>query len=443
MASRSRRQSRQRRRGIIIAAVIVLLLTATSLATFYTDVLWFQEVGLESVLWTSIGTQAAVGLAVAVIVGAIVWVNLLVAGRAAPAYALSASIGSRSVDPMERYREALTPYLRWLRLAVAVVIGVLAGVGGSATWRTVLLWMNSVPFGETDPQFGKDISFYVFDLPFYRTVFDLAWFALVAALLVTFAAHAFHGSFRPQLGLRGVAPGALAHLSVLFGLMALVKAVQYYLGTFGLNFSTRGVVAGASYTDVNVHLHALRLLAIISVVSAVLFIVNIRVRRTSLPLAAVAIWFLTSFLAGFVWPTAVQRFSVEPQELQREGPYIERNIAATREGFGLTTVDDRTFAAVDSVTPEGVEAGANILNNVRLWDPETLALAYEQLQAIRLYYHFPDVDIDRYEIEGETRQVLLSPRELRLDDLPPGSRGWQNQHLQYTHGYGIVASLAN
>lgn len=434
---------RSRRRAILVVSIVALLLAASSLARFYTDVLWFQEVGFESVLWKSIGTQVLVGVVVALAVAAIVWINLVVAARAAPVYGGFVVGGRTIVDPMERYRDVLTPYLRWLRIAAAAVIGLLSGIGASAAWRTVLLWMNRVPFGERDPQFGRDAAFYVFDLPFFRTALDLVWFALIASLLVTLVAHAFHGSLRPQLGLRGVTPGALAHVSVLLGLMAFVKAVQYYLGTFGLNFSERGVVTGASYTDVNAHLPALRLLVIISVVSAVLFIVNIRVRRLSLPLAAVGIWVLTSFLAGFLWPTAIQRFSVEPQELQREREFIARNLEATRTGFGLADVDRRAFAATPEISPEGLEASSNILANVRLWDPDTLGLAYEQLQAIRLYYTFPDVDIDRYEIDGETRQVLLAMRELSLDQLPPGSRGWQNQHLQYTHGYGIVASLAN
>lgn len=434
---------RSRRRAILVVAVVVFLLAASSIARFYTDVLWFQEVGFEAVLWKSIGTQALVGVVVALAVAAVVWANLLVAGRAAPVYGGFVVGGRTIVDPMERYRDALTPYVRWLRVGVAAGLGVLAGIGASAAWRTVLLWVNRVPFGERDPEFGRDAAFYVFELPFYRAVLDLTWFALIASLLVTLLAHAFHGSLRPQIGLRGVTPGALAHVSVLLGLMALVKAVQYYLGTFGLVFSERGVVTGASYTDVNAHLPALRLLTIISLVSAVLFIVNIRVRRLSLPLAAVGIWVLTSFLAGFVWPTAIQRFSVEPQELQRERDFIARNIASTRAGFGLSDVAATAFAATNDISAEGVEANANILANVRVWDPETLGIAYEQLQALRLYYKFPDVDIDRYEIDGEMRQVLLSPRELSLDDLPPGSRGWQNQHLQYTHGYGIVASLAN
>lgn len=434
---------RQRRRAIVIGAVIVLLLAASSVARFYTDVLWFHEVGFESVLWTSIGTQALVGLVVAVAVAAIVWINLVVAGRAAPVYGGFVVGGRTIVDPMERYRDVLTPYVRWLRIGVAAGIGLLSGIGASAAWRTVLLWLNRVPFGERDAQFGKDVSFYVFELPFFRTALDVLWFALIASLLVTLVAHSFHGSLRPQIGLRGVTPGALAHVSVLLGLMAIVKAAQYYLGTFGLVFSERGVVTGATYTDVNAHLPALRLLAIISVVSAVLFIVNIRVRRLSLPLAAVSIWVLTSFLAGVVWPFAIQSLVVRPQELQRERPFIERNIAATREAFGLTDVQSRPYPALNELDAGALTTSENVLNNVRLWDPGTMAEAYEQLQAIRLYYHFPDVDIDRYEIDGQTRQVLVSPRELSLDDLPEQSQGWQNQHLQYTHGYGVVASLAN
>ncbi|HYO61924.1 MAG TPA: UPF0182 family protein, partial [Actinomycetota bacterium] len=434
---------RQRRRAILLVAVVVLLFAASSIARFYTDVLWFQEVGFESVLWKSIATQALVGAVVAILVGAIVWVNLFLAGRAAPVYGAFTVGGRTFADPMERYREVLTPYLTWLRLGIAAGLGVLGGIGASAAWRTVLLWINRVPFGERDPQFGRDVAFYVFDLPFFRTALDLVWFALIVSLLVTLLAHAFHGSLRPQLGLRGVTPGALAHVSVLLGVMALVKAVQYYLGTFGLAFSERGTVTGATYTDVNAHLPALRLLAIISVVSAVLFIVNIRVRRVALPLAAVGIWVLTSFLAGFVWPTVIQSVVVGPQELQRERPFITRNIASTRTAFGLGEVESRPYPAVGEISEEGIAASENVFNNVRLWDPSTMAAAYEQLQAIRLYYRFPDVDIDRYEIDGETRQVLISPRELSLADLPEQSQGWQNQHLQYTHGYGVVASLAN
>ena len=346
---------------------------------------------------------------------------------------------------MERYRGLLAPYVKWLRFAAAGFIGLLAGLGAATAWQDYLLWANRVPFGIKDPQFNKDISFYVFELPFLKDVLSWIWFAALAALMVSLVAHYFHGSIRPERGIAGVTSRALAHLSVLMGLLAVTKAGQYYLGTYDLNFSPRGTVTGASYTDVHAQLPALRLLAIISIVSAVLFIVNIFMRRVSLPLAAVSIWVLTSVLAGALWPFFVQRFSVDPQELQKETPFIQRNLDATRAAFGLSLdqVDSQPFAASEDLTDEEVEANDALLQNVRLWDPGVLQLAYSQLQAIRTYYKFPDVDVDRYVVDGEMRQVLLSARELSIDDLPEQSRTWANTHLQYTHGYGLVASLAN
>ena len=436
------RPRRRRTRGIVIAVLIVLILSSNFLAYFYTDVLWFQEVGLTSVLWKSIGTQAIVGVVVGLVVAALVWTNLVLAARLAPAYRSSGGEGDRA-DPLDRYREAAAPYLRLLRIGVALFIGLISGIVASSQWETVLLWMNRVPFGIEDAQFGKDVGFYVFELPFITGILDQLGSILIIILILVIAAHFFQGAIRPDRGFGAVNSAALAHISILLGGIALVKAAQYWLGQYELVFSSRGVVHGASYTDVHAQLPALKLLAIISLLSAALFIVNIRVRRISLPLAAVAIWILFAFLAGGVWPWAVQRFSVQPQEPIREEPYIERNIAATRAGFGLDDVANEPFPAEDRLEPEEVAANSALLQNVRLWDPSVLAGAYEQLQAIRPYYTFPDVDVDRYEVDGQTRQVLVSARELSQDELPESSRTWSNLRLQYTHGYGIVASLAN
>jgi uncharacterized membrane protein (UPF0182 family) len=430
-------------RGIIIAAVVVLLLLALSLTRFYTDVLWFREVGFQSVLWKSLATQLAVGVIVGVLVAVVVWINLLLASRIAPAYQIPRLEVIGRPDPLERYREGLGPYLRWVRLGVTVVVGLLAGAAASSSWQTFLLWANRVSFDVQDPQFGRDVGFYVFELPFLNQLLSWAWLALLIGLIGAVATHYLLGSIRPEGGLRGVASGALAHISVLLGLLALVKAAQYWLGTYSLNFSERGVVTGASYTDVNAHLPALRLLAIISVVSAVLFLVNIRFRRLSLPLAAVAIWIGFAFLAGGVWPWWVQRFVVDPQEQVREQEFIERNIEATRAAFDVADVREQSFAASSNLTSDHLRSNDDVLQNVRLWDPAILQQAYSQLQTIRLYYTFKDVDIDRYEIAGTTRQVLVAPRELALADLQENSRTWSNLHLQYTHGYGLVASLAN
>ncbi|MFN2389208.1 MAG: UPF0182 family protein [Actinomycetota bacterium] len=437
-----RRPPASSRRGIFIGLAVVLLILVFSSARFYTDVLWFREVRLSSVLWTSLRTQFGVAVVAGLGVGLVVWLNLWVATRLRPAYLPSIDAGGGR-QPVDQYRDALEPYLRRIRLAVAGVVALLSALGAAGAWRTFLLWSNRVPFGESDPQFGKDIGFYVFELPFLDMLTDWAWFALMASLVLSAGAHYLYGSIRPEARLAGVLPGALAHISVLLGLLALVKGARYWLGQYALNFSPRGVVTGASYTDVHAQLPALKLLALISLISAALFIVNIRFRRLALPLAAVGIWVLTAFLAGGVWPWWVQRFSVEPQEPQREGPFIGRNIEATRAAFDLADIEVRPFAATTDLEAAEVQANETLLQNVRLWDPEVLQAAYTPLQAIRTHYRFPDVDVDRYEVDGRTRQVLLSARELSLDDIPERSRKWSNIHLQLTHGFGVVASLAN
>ena len=428
------------RRGLLIFVAVLVLVGLAASSRFYTDVLWFNEIGFSSVLWTSLATQFAVGAIVMVVVTAVVAANLFLASRVAPPYALGVA---RRADPFEAYREWIAHHLAWIHVALAAAVGLMLALGAASAWRTFLLWSNRVTFGRRDPQFNKDVGFYVFELPFIDLLLNMAWVALFATVVLSLGAHYFHGSIRPELGWRGVHPPALAHVSVLLGMLALVKAAQYWLGTYELNFSPRGVVTGASYTDVHAQLPALRLLAVISIISAVLFVVNIRFRRLSLPAAAVGIWILFAVFAGAVWPWAVQRFSVDPQEPQRERPFIERNIEATRAAFGLSDVREQSFPAAGELSGQDVNANSDLLQNVRLWDPDVLQDVYGQVQAIRPYYQFRDVDIDRYEVDGRMRQVLLSPRELELDALSGGSQTWSNLHLQYTHGFGLAASLAN
>ena len=430
------------RRAIVVAVVIAILLGSNFFAYFYTDVLWFQELGITSVLWKGLQIQFVVGAVTAVVVALFLWLNLWIASRSGPVYSLTTTTN----DPVEQYREMVMPYMRWIRIGVAALVGFFTGLVASGSWQTFLLYANRTEWGIDDPQFHRDISFYVFELPLWDRLAGQAWSAITTALVLSIATYYLLGAIRPQRGLRGMGAGALAHISVLLGLLALVKSAQYYLGQFHLNFSPRGVVTGASYTDVNAQLPALKLLVIISIVSAVLFLVNIRFRTLVLPLAAVGIWIAVAFLAGGVWPWWVQRFSVEPQEQQREARYIARNLEATRAAFGLRPDEDiqtQTFPAASDLSPEELAASTNQLENVRVWDPEILQKAYQELQAIRTYYEFEDVDIDRYEIDGRTRQVLLSARELSLDELPEASRNWANLHLQYTHGYGLVSSLTN
>ncbi|MGH9002764.1 MAG: UPF0182 family protein, partial [Acidimicrobiia bacterium] len=363
--------------------------------------------------------------------------NLIIADRFAPRF--------RPAGPeeelVERYRQLVGPYIGRVRVAVAAFLALVAGGGLTNQWHEWVLFRNRVDFGVPDAQFGTDVGFFVFTMPFLRFIFDWAFAALVIVLLVTSVAHYLNGGIRVQGPLQRVTPQVKAHLSVVLGAMALLKAFGYWLERYELNFSTRGTVVGASYTDVRAELPALNMLIVISVAAALLFLVNIRLRGWVLPAIAVGLWGFVSLVIGTIYPAAVQRFSVEPNEFQKESRFIERNIKATRAAFGLDRVEVRDFAYKEDLQAADIQANEGTIGDARLWDPNVLEQTYRAIQQFRPQYIFGDVDIDRYELDGETHQVVLSARELDLDNLP--SQTWQNRHLVYTHGYGVVASPSN
>ena len=433
------------RRWLLIAAAVAaaLLIGLTALSGFFVDLLWFREVGYTQVFWTILRTKIALGLIFGAAFFAILYANLLIVRMLTPRY--------RPLTPdqevIERYRVAFEPYAWWLLPVIAGVIALFVGFGVTAQWRTFLLWRNSsgVTFGTADPLFNRDPAFYVFGLPWLEFVQGWLFSSLVGVTFITALAHYLWGGIRPQAPGFGekVTPQVKAHLSVLLGLIILTKAWGYYLGTFDLLTSKRGVVEGASYTDVRAQLPALRILMFIAVACAVLFLVNIRMRGWALPVIAVGLLALVSIAAGGAYPAFVQRFQVGPQELQRELPYIERNIQATREAFGLDSIQAEPRPVADEVTPEGVRENDATVANIRLWRPDILRENFESLQRIRQYFVFRDVDVDRYELNGERRVVMLSAREVDQDSIPGGGATWQNQHLVYTHGFGAVAAQVN
>lgn len=413
---------------------------------FFVDVLWFREVGFSQVFWKVLWTKVLLGLVFGAVFFAILYANLLIVRTTTPRY--------RAMTPeqevLERYRLALEPFAWWLIPLVAAVIAVFVGYGVTSQWQTFLLWRNSggVTFGPEaiDPQFHRDPAFYVFTLPWFRFVQGWLFSALVGITFITGAAHYLWGGIRPQAPgglMEKVSPQVKAHLSVLLGLIMLTKAWGYYLGQFGLVTSPRGVVAGASYTDVHAHLPALRILAVIAVVCAILFLVNIRMRGWALPVIAVGLLVLVSITAGAAYPAFIQRFRVAPQEPQLERPYIERNIAATRAAFGLDGVELLQRNVAGSVTTQGLEENESAIANVRVWRPSILQENFESLQRIRQYYAIRDVDVDRYVVEGERRVLMISAREIAQAEIPGGGATWQNEHLVYTHGFGAIAAQVN
>src|SRR3954471_681944 len=408
---------------------------------FYIDLLWFKEVGFQSVFWTVFSTKVVLGLLFGLVFFAILYANLLIVRRLVPPF--------RTFTPeqevVERYRVAIEPYAKWILPALSLVIALFVGIGASSQWKDFLLWKSSggIDFGRVDPVFHRDIGFYVFKLPFLHFVQGWLFSALVGVTVLVAIAHYLWGGIRLQATTERVTPQVKAHLSVLLGLIVLVKAWGYYLGKFDLLFSKRGVVEGASYTDLHAQKLALFVLMVVAVICAIVFFVNIRFRGWATPAVALGLLAVVAVVVGAIIPAAVQRFSVDPQELQREEPYIQANIVSTRAAFGLDRIGNRQVAPSEDITQTQVDDNQSTIDNIRLWDPGLLKLDYDQLQRIRSFYEFNDVDVDRYTVGGEQRVVMISAREVSQDGIPASGGTWQNRHLVYTHGFGAVASQVN
>lgn len=429
--------SRRVRVGFLVLFFFLLISISTAVS-LYTDLLWFKEVGFQQVFWKVLSSRAILVGSFGLVFFVLCLTNLLVVGRAAPAYRIPSG---EADDPFERFREAFIPFPRWIPVAISGFLGLLFSLRLAPLWDRFVLAMNAVPFNAVDPLFGKDIGFFMFRLPMYQLIYGWLFSALVVVILLVTAAYYLTGAIRPQAAIDRVSPQVKVHLSVLIGMAALLRAWGYRINQYELVYSQRGSVGGASFTDVNAELPALKLLVAISIISAVLFLINIRFRGWTLPTIGVGLWLLTSVLAAGLFPFVIQRFRVEPAELQRERPFIDRNIKATRTAFKLQDMKVQEFPTEPGISPESVAENQTTLNNVRLWDPQTLMSAFRQLQEIRTYYKFQDVDVDRYNLDPERRQLMLALRELDVDSLQ--NRSWLNDHLVYTHGYGAVASPTN
>ena len=443
----STREAR-RRTGLSVLVLIGLavVMGSTSLATLYTDLLWYEELGQTGVFWTTLGSRWGTGVAFAVVSFLLIYANVWVARKLAPRALLRAveEIGDPRVDEtIRRVRQSIEPYLRLILIGGPAVLA--AGIGASLAtdWTTFRLALTGVEFGAVDPQFGRDIGFYVFSLPALRLVADWLFSTLLLTLVVTAGVHVIDGAVDLRARVDRFAPHVKAHLSVVAGLALASKAFDYWLSIYELNFSPRGQVLGASFTDVNAQLPALYILIAIALAAAVALLVNIRQQGWRLPIVALGVWVAASVLVGQVYPALVQQFRVDPNEIAAEQPYIERNIAATRAAFDLDDIEVQPFPASETLTAEDIAANVATIENVRLWDPNVVVNSYKQLQEIRFYYDFQDVDVDRYTIDGEYRQVLVSAREMNLAELSETASTWVNQHLVYSHGYGAVVSPVN
>lgn len=419
--------------GLVIAAVIVGLVTSfRGIATLFTDILWFREVGYPQAFWVPIASRVALGVVVAVIFFVFFYANLRLAGRSLGRFA-------SLFQPLNVPVQLTGGRARLVFLLVSVVLAVLAGFGSSSYWMVVQQFLHRASGGAKDPLFALDVGFYLFSLPFYRFTYSI----LMTLIVLTAASVAAIYILTRSLALRRtrVVGTSLAkhHVAGLIALGFLLKAWGYRLAALGLVYSPRGVVFGASYTDVHAQLPALKILSVIALIAGVLVLADLFVRAEKLTLGAIGALVVGSFLLGTVYPAAVQKLSVEPNELSRERPYIRYNIEATREAFGLSDIEVRPFDVRNDLTFDRLmTAHRDTVESIRLWDWRPLIQTYKQLQEIRVYYDFNDIDIDRYAVDGRTRQVALSARELSVAELPEQAKTWVNEHLVYTHGYGLA-----
>ena len=429
-----------RRSPLTLTIVILVVLSGVllSLSGFYADWLWFKSVDFTSVWTTVLATKIFLFVVAGLLTSSIILLNIIIAYKRRPLY-VPLSI---EADNLERYRAQIEPIKRWVVLALAVGLFYFAGTSGSAMWESWLLFKNSTSFGVKDPQFNMDISFFAFKLPFYQTMIAWAISTLILSIIAAAVVHYLYGGIRLQVQEDRTTVAARVQLSVLLGGVVLMKAVAYWFDRYQLALKESKLITGLTYTDVNATLPAKAILAAIAVVCALLFFANIIRRSWVLPAAGTALLVVSSVLIAGIYPGAIQQFQVKPSESSKEAPFIQRNIDATRSAYGLDDVAISDYQATVATNTGQLADDAATIANIRLMDPNVLSATFRQLQQIRPYYSFPEsLDIDRYTVDGVKRDVVIAARELNIEGNP--SRNWINDHLVYTHGFGLVAAYGN
>ncbi len=433
--------------GVVIAACLVAL---GLISDVLVDLVWFSAVGYIDVFWTVFGTKVILFFAVFIGSTIFLWVNGILALRLArrhgpwlPFVINRESATMRTVPERlpKLFAFASVRLPRQLLIAgVAIVLGILIAVVETGNWDVVLRFIHQVPYGQRDPLYGKDFGFYLFSLPAYVALKNWILLTLVLSAFVAGAVYLAHGDIILDKGRQWTSPAAAAHGFALLGLFFAVMAWSYGLDRFLLLYGDNGVVVGAGYTDVHIALPLLWALIGLACAAAVASWANLQVRTFRLPLAAAGLVIGSAFALALVFPAVFQRVYVQPNELQLEAPYIRRNIALTQEAYNLRQITVKPFPAELGLSIESLRANRETIDNIRLWDWQPLMDTYAQLQEIRTYYKFHDLDVDRYELDGSYRQVMLSARELAPTLLPPNAQTWVNLHVLFTHGNGLVMS---
>jgi uncharacterized membrane protein (UPF0182 family) len=438
LTSTEARPSRSRSTLAISAGVIAALVIAFFIfASLYTDWLWFDQLGFVNVLTTQWIAGAVMFLIGFVAMGVPVYLSIAIAFRARPVYAkLNAQL--------DRYQQVIEPLRRLAMIGIPAVLGLFAGVATSSRWPLALQWINRTPTGDTDPEFGLDVSFYLFELPFYQAVAAFASAVVLISALAALATSYLYGALRFNGREVRISRAARVQLAVLAALYLAIQAVSIWLDRYAiLSENNSDLLVGASYADVNAVIPGRAILSGIAALVAVLFIVTAIIGRWRLPIVGTALFIVASLLIGSVYPWIVQRFQVDPSVRSFEAPYIERNIEGTREAYGVAEVEEQPFDPSTDATAGALRNDAETTANIRIIDPALVTDTFAQLEQFRQYYQFaPQLDVDRYEIDGQTQDTVIAVRELNLEGLG-GANTFYNRTFVYTHGYGVVAAYGN
>ena len=422
--------------SVLIGALVALFISGKSIASFYVDVLWFDALDRTSIYWSILGTKALLGVIFVVAFALILIINMWLADRMAPEFIPP----SQEERALAAYRQIVGKRQWLLRIVVGSILGLMVGLPAMSQWQDWMLFVNQQSFGIKDSLFNQDVSFYVFRLPFLGFIVNWIFGAFILITLVTAAMHYLNGGIRIQNLGNKVTPAAKAHLSVMLAVLALARAAGYWLSRFDLLGSTRGVVQGATYTDVNAQLPAINLMILVSIAVALLFLYNVRLKGWRIPVMATLMWMVVAIAAGTIYPALVQRFSVQPDVSTKELPYIATNLEATKYAMNLTDVEQVPLS-FGSLSASDITANDASLKDVRQLDPTEMRDRFALDEGKTSFYTINDLDVDRYTVDGRLQQVVLGARELNSAGIP--NRTWVSRHLIYTHGCGVVAAPAS
>lgn len=426
---------RKRRFLPIILIAIFVLICFSIFVNFYTEVLWFESINYASVYWKSFNTEYFVWLAAFLIFLGFAYLNSKIASTAKPVFPNT----SEALNEIYKFK---SPKL-FLKALLFVVGLIMAGVA-SSSWMNILTFMNRESFGITDPIFGKDLEFYIFQLPLYFDIKSWLMAMLIINLLLVMLIYFYKQAFSFSIGKLSIAPKAQIHISVLLIGIFSLEIIAYWLRGFNLLYSSRSsIFYGAGYTDINAQLVSYRIMMVVMGVCASLLIFSIVKKKWQVLIYALFVYIASLIAFTVLYPVIVQKFIVEPNEQAKEMPYISNNISFTRSAYGLEKIEEKNFDINDNLSLESITNNNLTVKNIMLWDYRPLLTTYKQLQVIRTYYNFNDLDIDRYIINNDYRQVMISPREIDLNKLPSDAQTWVNKELIFTHGYGAVVSPVN